>query len=373
MRILIVTADYKLGFGGIASFIQGIAESMTIAGHQVFVLAPRLPNLNDDCLPYRVIRYKRLRRFSNLWSSIITLYLNLAFKYDIVLYGHASSTLSIGGIIARKFNLNRLAVLTHGNDLDYTVSNNIDKYLLNKLIRTTDLILANSSFTKNKVINKYQDISKKVKILNPGVWPNTLSKIKGKAKVVKKNRMTILTVGRLVPKKGIDDLITAFATVIKKHPKINLKIIGQGPERVKLDLLVKKLNVSNNILFVGAKHKNEIYDEMMQCDLFILPSKNVDGDVETFGIVYLEAGACGKAVIGTRQGGVPDAIAEGISGVLVEPGNITQLTNEMIKLIENKKMRIKMGINGKKRVEEEFTWYKIAKVLEDHLKSIKCL
>ncbi|MDQ7797855.1 MAG: glycosyltransferase family 4 protein [Candidatus Edwardsbacteria bacterium] len=371
MKILIVTADFVPGLGGIASFNQGIAESMALAGHQMFVLAPNLPNASDKGLPYRVIRYKRTMRFANLWPSLITLYLSLTIKYDIVLYGHAASTLSAGGIIARKLNLNRLIVLTHGNDLDYVISNKIDKYFLDKMLRTSDLILANSSFTKDKVLKKYHDMSKKVKILNPGVWPNKIYKTIGITRVVKNSKIVILTVGRLVPKKGLDDLIVAFATVIKKHPKITLKIVGQGPERVNLESLARQLGVNNSIIFVGEKPVNEIYDEMMQCDLFVLPSKIVNGDIETFGIVYLEAGACGKAVIGTRQGGVPDAIAGGVSGILVAAGNITQLINAMLKLIENEGMRSKMGIDGKKRVEEMFAWPKIAKMLEEHLKSIK--
>jgi len=361
MNILIITADFAPGLGGIANFVHGIATSMALINHNVSVLTPQLPEAKDKDLPYRVIRYKLVKRFKNLWPSIITLSLCLFKKIDVVIYGHAASTLSVGGIVARKLNLSKLVLLTHGNDLKYTISNRTDKYFLDKLLEVTDLILANSNFTRGVLVNKYDRLSMKTEVLNPGIWLNLLCPNEETPKVFDKS-LVILTVSRLVDVKSIDDLIKAFAIVVKIYPRSILKIIGDGPERDRLELLARKLKLERSIIFTGSIIGNEIYCELRRCAIFVLPSK-----VETFGIAYLEAGACGKAVIGTNQGGVPDAVIDGRTGILVEPGNIKQLADAMIFLLRNKATREKMGRAGRNRIEKQFDWQVVSKKMEYYL------
>ncbi|MBI5806586.1 glycosyltransferase family 4 protein [candidate division TA06 bacterium] len=373
MKLLLIAGDYLPNIGGVSIFIDGIAESMALAGHRVWVLAPDMAGKNDASLPYRVIRYKRTKRMSNLWPCIVTFYLCLTNKIDVLLYGHAVSTLSAGGTLARKFNLTHLAVLTHGNDLDYAVSCDLDKYYLDCLFRNADLILANSNYTKDKVVQKYPKVVLKTKILNPGVWPDRISQHKLDITCNTEAYTVVLTAGRLVPKKGIDDLINAFALVAAIHPKAILKIVGDGPERENLETLALRLKCSDKIIFTGAKSANEVYTEMKQCSYFVLPSKIVGRDVETFGIVYLEANACGKAVIGTQQGGVPDAIEDGVTGILIEPNNIKQLSKAMLRLTEDKALRDRMGNAGQIRVNNIFTWTAISKKLEMYLKTINTM
>jgi len=358
MKILLVTTDFYPSLGGVANFNQGLAESLTMAGHRAWVLTPYLSGVDDATLPYRVIRYKKTKMLANLWPSLITFILSIRYKFDLILYGHATSTLSAGGILARKLNLTRLAVLTHGNDLDYAVNCNFDKYFIDCLIRTADLIMANSSYTKEKVLKKYPKTGSKVKILNPGVWPDMICQSLSEVPETAEDKIQILTVARLVLIKGVEDLINAFALVVTKYPKAVLKIVGDGPERRKLEELSRQLTLEKSIIFAGAKPANEVYAEMKQCSFFTMPSR-----VESFGIAYLEANACGKSVIGTRQGGVPDAIVDGVTGILVEPGNIQQLTDAMIVLIEDRTLRNKLGHAGRSRVVSEFYWTKVA----DHL------
>lgn len=366
MKVLLITSDYLPRAGGVSIFNQGIAESLALAGHRVWVLTPDTPDKDDEKLTYRVIRYKATKYLGSIWPSLITLYLSLINKYDVILYGHAVSTLSLGGILARKLNMNRLAMLTHGNDLDYAVSCNIDKYFLEQLITTADIILANSNFTREKVQNRYPNIDTKVKILNPGVWPERVCQSSDKDNNNNKSKLIILTVARLVPVKGVDDLISAFALVINKYPEAILRIVGDGPEKEKLVHLAKQLNIENSIYFAGELSVKRVYDELQKCSYFVMPSKG-----ETFGIAYLEANAYGKAVIGTRQGGVPDSVVDGITGILVEPGNIEQLAEAMQLLIENKELRNKLGLAGKHRVESEFNWSQVVKRFEAYISEIE--
>lgn len=366
MNILLVTADFYPSLGGVANFNQGLAESLNMAGHRAWVLTPYLSGVDDATLPYKVIRYIKTKRLANLWPSLITFYLSLIYRFDVILYGHAASTISAGGILARKLNLSRLAVLTHGNDLDYAVSCKLDQYFLKSLLSNADIVFANSRYTMEKVLNRYPNIKSKLNILNPGVWPDRICPKCQEESETGKKGIEILTVARLVPVKGVEDLINAFALVAIKHFDAVLKIIGDGPDRNKLEKLAKQLKLDKKIIFAGAMPANQVYAEMRKCSFFIMSSK-----VETFGIAYLEANACGKAVIGTRQGGVPDAVIDGVTGLLVEPGNIQQLADAMMTLIEVKELRNKLGQAGKARVEKEFNWTMVAKRLETYITDIK--
>lgn len=370
MNILIITADFMPVLGGVANFNSGIAESLSLAGHKVWVLTPSVLSADDSRLPYRVIRYNKAKRLSSLWPNILTILLIIKNKIDVVLLGHVTSTLSIGSIVVRKMNLIRLAILSHGNDLDYSVSGKIDKYFLRCLFKNADLVMANSKFTFEKVSSRFPELNEKLKILNPGIWIEKITPSPGLIINDYQSNFVILTACRLVPKKGIDDLIKAFAVVVKKYPQAILKIIGEGPEENNLKALATKLGLCKSIVFTGALLPTKVAAEMRGCSIFALPSKTVAGDVETFGIVYLEASACKKPVVGTRHGGIPDAIEDGVNGILIDPGNIRQLADAIMQLIENKELRDKMGEAGQNRIANLFTWNVVGKKLEDYLKCI---
>ena len=372
MKVLLITTDFLPRTGGVSVFNQGIAESMSLAGNRVWVLAPDSPGREDEKLSYKVIRYKTTKHLSNLWPSLITLYLSLTNKIDLILLGHAASTLSAGGVLARKLKLTRLAVLIHGYDLVYAVSCPLDKYCLGSLIRNADLVLANSGFTKDNILKTYKCAAVKVKILNPGIWPEEFHKSTTKSNINAKEEISILTVCRLVSGKGLEVLLDAFTIVKGKIPKAILEIVGQGPLLSALRDKAVEQNIQDNVLFLGKVSKEKLVISYNGCDVFVMPSEADDkGRYEGFGIVYLEANACGKPVIGTRHGGVPEAVEDGVTGILVDPGNAQQLADAMLLLLGNKELRNKMGQAGKQRVEDEFNWIKVAKRLETYISAIK--
>jgi len=150
-------------------------------------------------------------------------------------------------------------------------------------------------------------------------------------------------------------------------------IIGDGALRKELEDLVKKLKLSEHVIFVGyiAHEDEDLLKYYTACDVFIMPSREIKekGDVEGFGIVYLEANACGKPVIGGKSGGVVDAIEDGVTGLLVDPQNINDISKALIKLLINKEYSSELGVTGRKRVEKEFNWKNIAAKTRNVLKS----
>lgn len=165
---------------------------------------------------------------------------------------------------------------------------------------------------------------------------------------------SILFVGGLSKVKGIDTLLNAVPIIRKKILNLCLYIAGSGPEENKLKELVKELNIEENVNFLGYVSEIEKYSYYKSADVCVFPSI-----YEPFGIVLLEAMACGKPVVASNVGGIPFVVEEGKTGLLFESGNIEDLADKIMTILENEKLREKMGEAGRERAKE-FTWDKIA-------------
>jgi glycosyltransferase involved in cell wall biosynthesis len=165
---------------------------------------------------------------------------------------------------------------------------------------------------------------------------------------------SILFVGGLSKVKGIDTLLNAVPIIRKKILNLCLYIAGSGPEENKLKELVKELNIEENVNFLGYVSEIEKYSYYKSADVCVFPSI-----YEPFGIVLLEAMACGKPVVASNVGGIPFVVEEGKTGLLFESGNVEDLADKIMTILKNEKLREKMGEAGRERAKE-FTWDKIA-------------
>lgn len=177
----------------------------------------------------------------------------------------------------------------------------------------------------------------------------------------------ILTVSRLMERKGQDIVIKTLPIVKKKFPNIKYILVGTeviGNEKDKLQKLVKKFDLEDVVIFAGSVNNNGLLDYYTLCNVFILTPKEVRTgnflDVEGFGIVYLEAGCCEKPVIGSKSGGVPDAVMDDKTGLLVDPGDVKQTAEAILRLFEHPELGKKLGKHARKRVVEELNWKNIS-------------
>ena len=140
------------------------------------------------------------------------------------------------------------------------------------------------------------------------------------------NEFVFFTLSRLVPGKGLDDLLEATALAIPEVPSLRLIVGGDGPMRPSLEARTRRLGISTRVTWLGAIDPGDTPDLYRNCDAFILPSR-----AETFGVVYVEALACGKPVIATRCGG-PEAIVDEDNGLLVPVGDVAQIAGAMVRM-----------------------------------------
>ncbi len=176
----------------------------------------------------------------------------------------------------------------------------------------------------------------------------------------------ILTVGRWVATeryKGMDTLITALPRLLTRWPELQLLAVGDGDDRAWLEDLAEQNGVNLHVHFLSGLSFAELSACYETCEMFALPSR-----AEGFGLVYLEAMAYGKPVIGGAHGGAPEVIEDGVTGFLVPHGDAVQLATSIETLLSDPALAQKMGGRGRQRVEREFRFSVFAKALKKILR-----
>ena len=212
-------------------------------------------------------------------------------------------------------------------------------------------IAANSHYTEGLLPTKFHT---KIDILYPAVDPSIVESVSSIPKT--SSTKTVLFVGRLVERKGVDVLMRSFSDCLPEIPDANLEIVGDGPEFDKLLQLSRSLRLNGRVRFTGKLIGTELFNRYSNSDVFVMPSRAIKGDVEGFGTVFLEAALFGKPSIGTRSGGIPEAIVDGETGLLVPEGDNVALESALKSILLDTSLRKHLGENARKRVLEKFTW-----------------
>lgn len=160
----------------------------------------------------------------------------------------------------------------------------------------------------------------------------------------------VLSVGNLIPIKGHETLIRAAATLTAEFPALALEIIGEGPERARLENIAQELKIRDRVRFLGRKARQDVAAAMRECTVFALPSR-----YEGLGCVYLEAMSAGKPVVGCREQGIAEVIRQGSNGFLVGPDNEKELTLALAMLLRDEARRRNLGAAARDTILERFT------------------
>ena len=198
--------------------------------------------------------------------------------------------------------------------------------------------------------------------------PNNYSSELRKKVEVRDGEVMCFSLQRLDQRKRVEYLINAIPNVIKENPNVKFVIGGGGPERENLYRLTKKLNIEDNVAFTGFIPFKKYSAYYASCDIFVLHST-----YEAFGIVLAEAMASGKPVISTNVGAIPEVVDNGKTGIIVPPRDSKALADAILKLAEAKDLRIKMGMEGRKKAEREYDWDTIVEKYERIYESLTSL
>lgn len=208
----------------------------------------------------------------------------------------------------------------------------------------------------------------KINLIRPGVMPLPATDLESRGAHLRsqfnvEGSHVLLTLCRLIPRKGVDLVLHSIASLSLEYPDLVYVVAGSGPEGARLQELAKKLKIEDRVRFVGhieEEDKDALYD---LADVFVLPNRLMSGeDWEGFGIVFLEAARAGTPAIGGNNGGVPDAICHGKTGLLVDPEQEGELTAALRRMLGNSELRRRMGQAARHRAEEEFRWTRTVEI-----------
>jgi glycosyltransferase involved in cell wall biosynthesis len=256
-------------------------------------------------------------------------------------------------------------VCTHGIEVWEPLSN-----IRRRALRRADLVLAPSRSTAEHVVAQQRVSAGKVRVLPWALDPQFEGLLTAHPQPALPANFpsgrVILTVGRWAESeryKGMDTLITALPRLLPRWPDLQLVIAGGGEDRPWLEHLTERNGVRRHVRFLAGLSYEELSACYAACEIFALPSA-----AEGFGLVYLEAMARGKPVIGGAHGGAPEVIEDGKTGYLVPHGDAIQLATSIETLLAHPEIAREMGARGKKRVEEEFRFNVFAKAFKKILR-----
>jgi glycosyltransferase involved in cell wall biosynthesis len=250
--------------------------------------------------------------------------------------------------LAKKFSI-PVVVTIHGQDFAYSLmrSERCAASVRSTLNAADGVILVSDKLKDSYGLETWNLDMQKVRVIYNGVDIER----DNQAVIRNSNHKVLLSVGFLRPDKGHEVVIRSLRQIIARFPNIIYKIVGDGSERQKLERLARELNVVEHVQFLGSLPHAEAMQQMAACDIFVLPSWR-----EAFGVVYLEAMAHGKPIIGTEGEGIAEIINTESVGLTVPPKNSTALAAALIKLLGDDAISREMGQRGRRLVEKRFSW-----------------
>jgi len=362
-NLLFITTKFPPSFGGISTYSYELGRHLADEFEKVIILT--LSQKGHDCFDlnqkFEVIRVPRVPFLSSFLLLLFSFVIIPKYKINKIF---ASSWFSEGVIAYACSWVFRMDyyIGCHGWELNVWKKTFFRRRLMLMALKNARFLFAVSSYTES-ILLSLGIFKGKIAIIPNGIDFKRFSKKINSSRLVEnyglKNKKILLTVASLIKMKGIDLVIKSLPEVLGKVPDAAYIIVGDGPERNNLEDLAIKLGLKEKVIFAGSlKYPSErLLEFYAASDLFILPSYKVKDDprIECFGIVFLEAMASGKPVIGTDSGGIKEVIADNKTGLLVQQGNIKNLSAAIIQILSNKTLAEKFGNAGIKHAKK-FDW-----------------
>lgn len=369
VKICFFNSDFPPRIGGIATFNWSLAYHISKAKEveDVQVVAFKNPKPGQEKFSQK-LSIIRLPWFSFLsLAKKVWQYIFRFRNYDVF---HATNLFPVGFLLVllgRFIFKKPVFVSFYGTDVISTQASRKTKLAKYFTLKYASAAMAVSHSTLKEAAKYYQIEPTKFSVIYYCLADKPVNKRRNKEikkKIRKKYNLSeddfiVLTVANLVKRKGIADLVKAVSLI--DNPRVKLVIVGQGPERENLEKLAKKLNIAERVIFTGLV--DEVSPFYTSADIFVLPSFFIkkEGDIEGLGIVLLEAQQYGLPVIGTKSGGIPEAIDNGRSGFVVPERNPRAIKEKILLLADDKELYFRMANRAPQFVQEKFNWVQSVK------------
>ena len=350
MHIALLTLSFPPQTGGVQTYLSQICRRMA-RQHEISVVTP---------VPYDSAVPDNFRRISPRPTNLIGFSRALRqLGPDRIVVGHAHPQLLLPAALHRRAPYMAIA---YGNDY-LAAQVRWHRHFFNRLLSRAHPLV---TITKDNAQRLSRIGAGEAQIVYPGANPTHFRP----GDWSPERARILLTVSRLVPRKGIDTVLQALPALRRRYPDIAYWIAGSGPDRGRLETLVTALQLDESVRFLGRVPDAELPDLYRRAGIFVMPVREEEGgkSVEGFGIVYLEASASGLPVVAGRSGGASEAVRHGETGLVVEPQPHT-VASALAHLLDDPELCVSLGEAGRRRVEAEMHWDRAARDIQEALRS----
>lgn len=366
-KILVLTENFPPKSGGSGRWFWELYSRLP--KEEYIVVTDIVSNSSvDSQIENKVIRiplksaewgFKSLTGVGFYWRSVRAVL--KIIKSEGITHIHCGRVIHEGVIawLVSLFSSIKYSCFIHGEDIETAAMSREHSLMVSKVCANADMLICNSVNSQNIARRLNYDAGNTV-VLHPGAdcerFVPMPSDDKFKAEMGWAEHSVILTVGRLQARKGHDKMIEAMPSILKVNPNTLYCIIGDGDQKEQLVTLVAKYKLDKQVIFLS-----EISDEQMikcyqQCDIFILPNRTIDNDIEGFGMVLVEAQACGKVVIAGDSGGTAETMLPEQSGFIIDCTQADIIASKINQLLGDPQLIKSMGQAGVKFVNKMFDW-----------------
>lgn len=384
---LFISLDFPPDKGGIQNYIFGLVSNMVPRDCRV------LTTVGTDYA--NSLRFDQQHSFLTtrvkfFWPSgvfmkivhllrllITALSMRRGFKYIEVYFGNVYPIGLLGPLFKYLFGVKYIPII-YGMDIQSLRTAKIRYHLIAWVLHSASAVICISSYTKKLLVEMGLE-GDRVLIVHPGIDLTQFSQIQQQVDLdeVRKRfglggSKILMTVARLVERKGHDVVLQALHEMSLKKVDYRYVICGDGPMMGKLRELVYQYDLDDKVTFTGVISNVDLVALYMCSHVFVMPSREIveTGDVEGFGIVFLEANYFGLPVIAGRSGGIPDAVLDGETGFLVDPEDPVEIGSRMRLLITDDELANRLGQNGKRWVVERCQWPNRVETFDSQVQSV---
>ena len=362
--VLFVTNDFGPRAGGIETFVIGLIERRPY-GQTIVYTSAQTGSEEYDKAWKSDFGVTVIRDRAKILLPTPRVARNLAriikeSNIQVAAFG-AAAPLGLLSASIKRAGVRKTVALTHGHEVWWAKVFPFN-LALRKIGSSVDSLTYLGEFTKQAISKSLSKLSaqKMVKIA-PGIdidhfSPQDSSLLRKELKL--DDKRVIVSVGRLVHRKGQDHLIQSMPEILKSIPDAHILMVGQGPYLSHLKKLVQNLNLGEHVSFIGRIQYAQLPLYICAGDIFAMPSRSrfFGLEVEGLGIVYLEASACGLPVIAGSSGGAPDAVLDGVTGVVVDGEDNQDIAAAAIKLLKDLEGSRAMGLAGREWIIKNWRW-----------------
>jgi phosphatidylinositol alpha-1,6-mannosyltransferase len=370
MRLLVITELYLPTKGGTAVWFDEVYRRL--GGKEIHVVTADVPGAVEHDLHHpNTVHRVRLQRHWWLKPESLGMYAKLLWcaanvaltsEIDAVHTGRVLPEGLVGLLVARLVRV-QLVVYAHGEEI--TTWRQPGKFRVMRFVyRHADIVVANSEFTRDELL-KLGVAENRIRLIYPGVdverfCPGLPCDDLKEVVALASNEKLVLSVGRLSRRKGFDMVIRSLPELISQGILVRYAIIGIGEDQAYLTNLSRNLGVEGRVHLLGHVSPEDLPRWYNACDVFAMPNREINGDTEGFGMVFIEAAACGKPSLAGVAGGTGSAVIEGVTGLRIDGNNIHEVVSRLSELLVHPDLAQALGAQGHERVLREHSWQRVA-------------